>query len=179
MEANLNYKRIRIIDISEDAEVPSNDIAYLMYYLKCVFSVLKCNSFSEYTNYNNYNTLSSSDINELIRLVKMFNPELMIKLKVFILKEDLDFANRFIDVTDEAMNIHSNQEIIIGGISTNLSQLMLYRSKWLIDVYYSPLNRFAHRINNSQGPSAGDSNSNPYKFKNTYSNDEVCCCIIF
>ena len=53
MQANVGYNRLRIKDTSTRALVPNNDIARLMYYLQCVFAVLKCNSYSEYTNYNN------------------------------------------------------------------------------------------------------------------------------
>jgi hypothetical protein len=182
MEASLDYNRVKIIDVTTDAYVPNNDIAYLMYYLKCVFTVLKCNQFSELTNYNNFANLSDSDINELMRLIKLFNPEIMIGLKVFVLKEDLDFCNRFYKITNETMNIHANEEIVIGGIATKYSKIMLYRSRWLIDAYYSPLNRLTKRVNSVKNLRTVNSiitPSNPYAFSNTYNNDEVCCCTIF
>ena len=182
MKASLDYNRVKIIDISTDATVPNNDLAYLMYYLKCVFTVLKCNQFSNLTNYNNFANLSDSDINQLMKLIKLFNPELMIKIKVFVLNEELDCSNRFFKITNESMNFHANQEIVIGGIVTNFSEIMVYRSKWLIDVYHSPLNRLTKRVNSQQNLRTVNSiitPSNPYAFSNTYRNDEVCCCNIF
>ena len=184
MEASLDYNRVKIIDISTNATVPNNDLAYLMYYLKCVFTVLKCNQFSNLTNYNNFANLSDSDINQLMKLIKLFNPELMIKIKVFVLNEELDRSNRFFKITNESMNFHANQEIVIGGIVTNFAEIMVYRSKWLIDVYYSPLNRLIKRVNSQQNLRTVNSiitPSNPYAFSNPgpYRNDEVCCCNIF
>ena len=108
MEASLGYNRIRIRDTSTSVNVPNNDVARLMYYLKCVFTVLECNKSSQYTDYNNYESLiMNSGVNELIRLVKMFNPGIMMGKKVFVLDDDLDMGNRFIEITGETMNIHA------------------------------------------------------------------------
>ena len=137
MEANLNSHRIKFKDISQTVTVPGNDIARLMYYLKCVFTVLKCNKYSEYTNYNNFYSLSNSDINELIRLVNIFDPKIMIGAKIFLLDDDLDMGNRFIEITDETMNIHANEEFVIGGIVTKISQKMLFTSQWINNHYYN------------------------------------------
>jgi hypothetical protein len=129
MQANVGYNRLRIKDTSTRALAPNNDIARLMYYLKCVFTVLKCNKYSEYTNYNNFYSLSNSDINELIRLVNTFDPKIMIGAKIFLLDDDLDMGNRFIEITDETMNIHANEEFVIGGIVTkNFTKDAIYKS---------------------------------------------------
>ena len=47
MEANFGYNRLTVRDNTTKIFVPENDIARLMFYLKCVFIVLKCNSFYE------------------------------------------------------------------------------------------------------------------------------------
>ena len=146
MEANVGYKRLRIKDNGEEAFIPNNDIARLMYYLQCVFAVLKCNSYSEYTNYNNYYNLSNSDIMELIRLVKIFNPQILIGAKVFVLEENLNKENRFIEITDETMNIHANEEIVIGGIVTKVLKIMLFKSHWINNIYFNPLKRLTQRM---------------------------------
>ena len=146
MQANVGYNRLRIKDDSTKAFVPNNDIARLMYYLQSVFSVLKCNSYSEYTNYNNYYSLSNSDIMELIRLVKIFSPQILIGAKVFVLDEDLDWENRFIEITDETMKIHANEEIVIGGIVTKVLKIMLFRSTWINNNYFNPLKRLTQRM---------------------------------
>ncbi len=146
MEANLDSHRIKFKDTSRTVTVPGNDTARLMYYLDCVFSVLKCNNFSKFTDYNNYDYLLNSDTIELIRLVKIFNPKIMMDLKVFVLEEDLDCSNRFIEITDEAMNIHANEEIVIGGIVTKVLKMMLFKSEWINNYYFNPLKRLIQRI---------------------------------
>ena len=200
MEANLNSHRIRLKDTSKTVTVPGNDIARLMYYLGCVFTVLKCNNFSKFTDFNNYDDLSNSDIIELIRLVKLFNPKIMIGAKVFVLEEDLDCNNRFIEITDEAMNIRANEEIVIGGIVTKVSKKMLLKNEWLIFNYFNPLKRIIQRIYSPPPtlPTNPPINNYPayYPSYNTYSNnynydynynynfnstndEELCCCEIF
>ena len=196
MEANLNSHRIKFKDISQTVTVPGNDIARLMYYLECVFTVLKCNNFSKFTDYNNYDYLSNSDIIELIRLVKLFDPKIMIGAKVFAYEEDLDCNNRFIEITDEEMNIRVNEEIVIGGIITKVSKKMLFKSEWLIFYYFNPLKRLIQRIyspppilpinppiNNypAYDPSY-NAYSNNYNYNYNFSShddEELCCCEIF
>ena len=187
MQANVAYRRLRI--------VPDNDIAILMYYLLSVFDVLNCNSYSKYTNYNNYYSLSNSDIMELIRLVKIFNPQVLIGAKVFALDEDLDCDNKFI--VRKTMNIHANEEIVIGGIVTKRSKIMLFRSQWINNNYFNPLKRLTQRMyypilhTSTLPPPVLPLNpppvyGPPYNFNNNYNynfnatdNEELCCCTIF
>jgi len=44
------------------------------------------------------------------------------------------------------MNIHAYEEIVIGGISTKVLQIMLFTSQWVSKNYYYPLNRLTQRI---------------------------------
>ena len=200
MQANVGYNRLRIKDTSTKVFVPNNDIARLMYYLECVFTVLKCNKYSEYTDFNNYYSLSNSDINELIKLVKIFDPKIMIGAKVFVLEEDLVMDNKFIEITDETMNIHLNEEIVIGGIVTKVSQKMLFTSQWILNNYYNPLKRLTQRIYYPpilppppilSPPPVLPLNpppvyGSPYNFNGNYNynysandSEELCCCTIF
>ena len=143
-----------------------------MYYLKNVFTALKCKRFSDYTNYNNYYTLSNSEINELIQLAKVFSPEIMVDKNVFVLEEELDMDNKFIEITDEVMNILPNEEVVIDGIIIKVSKLMLYKSKWLNNIYYNPLRRITQRFNDLNSVAI----HNNYKSNN---DNETTCCIIF
>ena len=74
MCASLGFNKIRIKDDSVKTTIPNNDIARLMYYLKCVSSVLNYKGLSQYTNYNKYYELSSKEKNEVIQLANIFNP---------------------------------------------------------------------------------------------------------
>ena len=138
MEANLNYDRFKFKDTSKNITVPNNDVAKLMYYLDCVSSVLNYKGFSEYTNYNNYYNLSEQDMKELLVLINTFNPKILMDVGVFILTEDLDINNRFIQITNESMKIQANQEIVIGGIVTRALKVMLFKPNWALNNYYNP-----------------------------------------
>ena len=145
MCASLGFNKIRIKEDSVRASVPDNDIARLMYYLKCVSSVLKNNGLSQYTNYNKYYNLSSKEKNEVIQLANIFNPIILIKAKVFIPKEDLDMDNRFFKITDESLNFHAIEQIVIGGITTKVLKIMFFKFSWLNNNYLLPLKRLTQR----------------------------------
>ena len=115
-------------------------------------------------------------------------------LKVFVLEEDLDCNNRFIEITDEAMNIHANEEIVIGGIVTKVLKMMLFKSEWINNFYFNPLKRLIQRIYspppilpinppNNVYPD-NDSSYNNYSYNHNYNfnsteDEELCCCTIF
>ena len=145
MCASLGFNKIRIRDETVKTSVPDNDIARLMYYLKCVSSVLNYKGLSQYTNYNKYYNLSSKEKNEVIQLANIFNPVILMKAKVFILKEDLDAGNRFFKITDESMNFHAIRQIVIGGITTKVLNIMLFKFNWLNNYYFLPLKRLTQR----------------------------------
>ena len=146
MEANLAYNKLSIRDNSVSVNIPDNDIAKLMFYLKCVSNVLKYNGFGQYTNYNNYYSLSNQEIKTLIKLATIFNPEVMMDVGVFVKNEDLDKGNKFIEITDEEMNIHANREVLIGGIKTKVLKMMLFKANWAISNYYLPKKRLTQRM---------------------------------
>ena len=145
MSASLGYNKIRIKDSSVKATIPNNDVARLMYYLKSVSTVLKYNGFAKYTNYNNYNNLSNREVNEVIQLATIFNPVILMKAKVFIPKEDLDMDNRFFEITDESLNIHAIRQIVIGGITTKVLKIMVFKFNWLNNNYFFPLKRLTQK----------------------------------
>ena len=146
MSGVFNFNRMQVQELSTHrVNVPDNDIARLMYYLKCVSSVLKNNGLSQYTNYNKYYNLSSKEKNEVIQLANIFNPIILIKAKVFIPKEDLDMDNRFFKITDESLNFHAIEQIVIGGITTKVLNIMLFKFNWLNKNYFLPLKRLTHR----------------------------------
>ena len=145
MCASLGFNKIRIKDDSVKTTVPDNDVARLMYYLKCVSTVLNYKGFSQYTNYNKYYNLSRKEVNEVIQLANLFNPVILMRAKVFIPKEDLDTGNRFFKITDESMNFHAIRQIVIVGITTKVLSIMLFKFSWLNKNYFLPLKRLTQR----------------------------------
>ena len=77
--AYLQHNRFGIKDTSVDANVPPNDIARLMYYLKCVCSVIEYNdgNISRFRNYNNWSQLSTDDVRFLVVLCLTLSPDLL------------------------------------------------------------------------------------------------------
>jgi hypothetical protein len=60
------------------ATVPDNDIAKLMYYLKCVCTTIDCNNDPEiqrFTNYSNWHRLSVDEQRQLLVLCYTFSPD--------------------------------------------------------------------------------------------------------
>ena len=141
MEANFRYNRTRFIDDTVRVDIPDNDVARLMYYLHCLSCVINNNEINQYTSYHNYFMLSNQDIDNVIELSRKFNPEEMIKAGIFVIKEDLDMNNRFIKITNETMNIHTNEDIVIAGMHIKALKIMLLRSQWAIIFYYLPIKR--------------------------------------
>ena len=192
MEASLNYDRFRFKDTSVNVTVPNNDIARLMYYLDCVSSVLNYNGLKAYTNFNNYYNLSEQDMRELLELINIFNPKILMDVGVFMKAENLDNNNAFIQITNESMKIHADQEIVIGGIVTRALKIMLFKSNWAINYYYNPKQRLTQRLYQPQPVFLPfpypQTNNIPYytpptyyqrSYQNYNSDDELCCCAIF
>ena len=145
MEANFRYNTLKCRDNSVMVTIPNNDIAKLMYYLECVSTVLKYDGFYPYTEYENYDLLTSEEEKLVIDLAFLFNPKIMVESHVFGEVEDLDIGNRFFEIQDETMNIHANDIIVIGGITTRVLKVMLYRPSWLYTYYFMPLKRLIIR----------------------------------
>ena len=166
MEANFRYNNFKIKDDSVWVTIPDSDVARLMFYLSCVATVLKYNGFGEYIDYQQYYLMTSEDIIAIIKLALLFEPKLLIGAGIFIRNEYLDWPNRFYDITDERMNIHANEEFIIGGIIVKVQKIMVFKSSYLSTFYYAPLLRLTE----------------PPKRKRRREYDDDCgddCCIIF
>ena len=144
MQANIRYGKLKIKDDTHIVKVPNDDLARLMYYLSCVFTVLNYNGFSKYTNYKNYEEISYSpnDFNKVLELAEKFNPIVMVNAKIFIINENLgEIENRFLEITDERLNFHACKEIIVGGIRIRVLQIMLMKSSWISRNYFIPYKR--------------------------------------
>ena len=75
-----------------------------MYYLDCVFTVVKYDVEEKYYNYNNFSVLTKDEENIVLQLVKFFNPSNMQKLSLFILKPNLisnGKENEFFEITEK------------------------------------------------------------------------------
>ena len=172
---NANLRKVNIKENGHKIKLPDDDFARLMYYLDCVFTVLKYNGFSRYTNFRNYKEISTSfeDSCKVLELARIFNPTIMINAGVFVIRENIgESDNRFFEITDERMNFHAIREIVIGGMNIRVLKIMFMKSKWLIRNYYIPLKN----INEVEIKSCSDSD-----FDSDDDNDSVKTnsCFIF
>ena len=76
---------ISIIPIGERTTVPNDDVARLMYYLSCVDTVINYQGIDKLSDFRNYKRLTVDDIIVLFKLVLLFNPEIFLNAKIFIL----------------------------------------------------------------------------------------------
>ena len=140
MSAFLKSNRIAIKDTSVTITVANNPKARLMYYLNCVSIVLRTDKLDKYTNFKEYYKIPDEEINAIVILAILFNPKIMIESGVFLLDNDLNSGNTFLEITNEQMGIRANEEIIIGGVSVKVLKLMVFTESWLKRNYFEPLN---------------------------------------
>ena len=191
MEAGFGYNRLKIKDDTVKVFVPEDDIAKLMYYLDCVSTVLKYDGFYPYNDYKNYKYLTSEERKLVIELAILFNPKIMVDVGVFVETDNLDMNNRFFELTDETMNIHANEVIVIGGITTRVLKIMLFKSNWVFQNFIWPLKRLTQKETESYNYKKYNNNNNNYRnYNNNYTTNNTnytprkrkepnSCCIMF
>jgi len=189
MNIDFAQNTFKVKDITVKVFVPGNPKAKLMYYLSCISKVLNTNTLNRYTNYSQYYIIPDSEISDIVELAKIFNPGIMLKLGIFIMKDFPDHANRFLEITDETMGIHANQEFVIGGIVVRVLKIMLCTKDWIQTYYYEPIvNIFKPKIIYPLPSEFGSSPvavTCPYclvpittKTKSSF-NFVACCCFLF
>ena len=146
MSLSLGYQSLGIKLTGEKTTIPDNPLAKLMYYLHCVFKVIQYEGdFKKYTDYYYYYLLSTDEEKKVILLAALFNPEVMIKASLFINEPVLirpGFNNEFFELSNNKIGIHVNSEVVIGGVSRKVLNIMAYRETWLDYNYYEPMNTY-------------------------------------
>ena len=185
-----NLGKLKIKDDTHKVYVPDDDLARLMYYLDCVFTVLNYNGFSRYTDYKNYTKMlySYEGYSKILELAEKFNPTVMMKAGIFIINENTgNLDNRFFEISDERLNLHAFKEILIGGkhtkilnckeivvggIRTRVLNIMFLKSSWLVRNYYMPFKRLTEFDIQSCSESDYDNDYNKESVKSSI-------CLIF
>ena len=147
-----------------------------MYYLSCVSGILFSDKLSRYTNYSQYYFVPDYELPEIASLARLFNPQIMIKSGLFIIEDNLDIGNRFLEITGETIGIHANQEVVMGGLVVKVLKIMLCTNNRLTKNYFNPLDYINKILNPPPQPFI--------PFGGSYYNDnniidEICCCNIF
>ena len=146
MSIDLGYNSLLIERTGHKADVPDNKIAKLMYYLKCIRSLLP-GFFDEekYKNcfdYHKYDSISFTERHDIIDLALLFNPQILIKKQIIIVTDNEKLLNgmnnEFYKITDKRIGLHVNSEIFIGGKTINVMKVMVCKEYWLNKNYFQP-----------------------------------------
>ena len=173
MNLDLATNKFTVKDTTVEVFVPGNPKAQLMYYLNCISEVLMTDKLNRYTNYQKYYLIPDSEIENIMALALIFNPKIMLESKIFILTDYLKLGNQFLEITNEKMGIHANQEMVIGGIVVRVLKVMLCTQNWITNFFYTPIDK----ILNPPPPQF----YLPRRRRSSYSDDDCddCGCNIF
>ena len=196
-----NFNRLHVQQIGVTVTIPNDDFARLMYYLSCVDTVIEYDNEDDIlTDYENYYLLNVEQKAVLLSLVTLFNPKIFINEGVFIVDPSLvpeGSDNEFYQITDERINFHFNNEIMIGGKTCKIEKVMACTNSWLLRFYYNPLNNIISLAEKLLPPPLPKSINYPkptYRTEPNYmtkpnnmlqqtnktkpKNEDCCCCII-
>ena len=126
MSLTMGYESLDAKMTGSKTTVPENDLAKLMYYLDCVFAVIRYDGAEQYTNYKEY-LLSTKEEQTVVGLAILFNPEIMIESSLFLVGSNFvpsGSSNKFYEISNNKIGIHVNFEVMIGGVSRKVMKVM-------------------------------------------------------
>ena len=138
--------KMKLIETKND--VPNNNYAKLMYYLYCVYTVVKNKAIFKgcegYTDYKNYNLLSKKDKETVMGLAILFNPNVMKSKSLFnvnpnILSEGI--SNQIFEAT--GLNLTPEEPRIEG-------RFMYCTESWFNFYFYDPIGELTYDIYKKQ-----------------------------
>ena len=141
-------ERVRIRDTSVSTSVPENPKAKLMYYLKCVASVIQLDdpALSRLQNYQSYYSLSEEETDALLALVILLSPDELIG-KVFFPSEDCGgHSNQFYELSAVSHMLAVADNVVIGGERKRVGKVMFFQRSWMENNYFSPIRSFQDRL---------------------------------
>ena len=141
-------ERVRIRDTTVNASVPQNPKAKLMYYLKCVASVIQLDdpALSRLQNYQSYYSLSEEETDALLALVILLSPDELIG-KVFFPSEDCGGrTNQFFELSAVSHMLAVADNIVIGGERKRVGKIMFFQRSWMETYYLTPIRSFQDRL---------------------------------
>ena len=162
MSLTAEYQSLDVEKLGTQTTIPYNNLARLMYYLKCVFAVIEVDYSGKLTDYKNYDRLSKNEGDLVLSLAILFTPDILIKNYIFFIDSKCcEFfpENEFYKLTNNRIGIHVNSEVMIGGISRKVLKTMGCNKPWLERYYYDPMNEFSSIL-----------------MKEYSSVDKGCCC---
>lgn len=136
--------------------IPNNDVARLMYYLKCVCTAVECDEDTEiqrFTRYQNWGYLSIDEQKMLLALCYTFSPDIF-DGKVFFESDALcgDSLNDFLEISQVRHQFLAAESIVIAGRTREVNKIMVYKRQWLNQYYLIPMQGLVRKLNSSTRP---------------------------
>ena len=146
MSLTMGYQSLGVKLTGSTTTVPDNDLAKLMYYLDCVFAVIRYDNADRFTDYKNYYLLSTAEEQTVLGLAALFNPKIMSDLSLFLIGSRFvpSGGNQFYEVTNDKIGLHINSEVIIGGVSRKVLKVMGCTEEFLKSNYYNPIESYTN-----------------------------------
>jgi len=149
MSLTMGYESLDVKMKGTKADIPDNDLAKLMYYLRCVFSIIKFEGAKKYTEAENYYLLSAKEEETVVGLAILFNPKIMIESSLFLVGSNFvpfGYDNEFYEISNNKIGIHVNSEIMIGGVSRKVLMIMGCTEFWLRKNYFKPMESYENKL---------------------------------
>ena len=146
MSLNLKYQSLDVKMIGRTVSVPGNKLAKLMYYLRCVFTVIQIDEDTRLTDFENYYDLTKEEEQTVLGLCALFNPKVMTELSLFIIAPELipeGKINQFYQLTDEKVGVHVNSEVVIGGRVIKVLKIMACKPIWIERFFGEPVDEYS------------------------------------
>ena len=135
---------------SSPTNVPNNDVAKCMYYLKCVCSVIDCDNQNilRYTNFQNYWKLSDEEDEVVYKLCLLLSPD-EFEDKLFFDNDALcgSSGNKFYEISQVRHIVGAVGSVVIAGQRRQATSIMAYKMSWMRANYLGPMSRLADRFN--------------------------------
>jgi len=123
--------------------VPKHDLAYLMYYLKCVTRDMGIDDLDDdLLNYRKYNRLSNERRACVLEYARQYNPKELIDKVIFRDDDKIitrNFKNEFCDISVACGVVSVQPDVVIAGKMQSVTKVMFYQQSWLDEHYYRPI----------------------------------------
>jgi len=148
--------------------VPNADIAKIMYYLDCIYTVIDYNDndINRYRNYSNWANMSDYEDRLIYLLALTLSPD-ELENKVFFEAPELcpTTNNQFYEIGQVRNRFVVAPSIIIGGRSRQVKKIMAYEPIWMRRNYYEPMARLQRRFSpHDDDDDDDDDDDNSYNY---------------
>lgn len=148
---NVLLQRERAVkDTSADVTVPANNVARLMYYLRCVTRSLGVDVLpARLVDFSRWAYLSDSEDDAVYTEAWRFSPDELLDKIIF---HDTDgtlcgtSSNRFLELSEATSLLAVSGSAVVGGTSRTATRVMIFTTAWLTKFYIHPMRSAAGRL---------------------------------